>query len=262
MLITPLLGLVVGLILALTGAGGGVLAVPLLVFGTGIGMAQAAPIGLVAVGMGAAVGALLGLKAGVVRYRAALVIAASGAALAPLGLWIAHRIDNRWLVMMFACVLIHVAWKTYRRTPSPSIDIARCAPCMLDPAVGRFVWTTRCARALALSGAAAGLLSGLIGVGGGFVIVPALRRYTNLPMNAVVATSLAVIALVSFNTVAISVMNGSLQWPVALPFWAGAVAGMLCGRVLALSLNEQYIQQAFASVALIVGISMILRVGI
>lgn len=260
MLITPILGLVVGMVLALTGAGGGVLAVPLLVFGAGIGMAQAAPIGLVAVGMGAAVGALLGLKAGVVRYRAALVIAGSGAALAPLGLWMAHRIDNRWLVMLFACVLINVAWKTYRRTPSRLTGVAKCAPCMVDPTEGRLIWTTKCARALAMSGAAAGLLSGLIGVGGGFVVIPALQRYTNLPMNSIVTTSLAVISLVSFNTVAISVMNGSLQWAVAVPFCAGALAGMIGGRKLAISLNEKYVQKAFASVALIAAISMLFHV--
>ena len=74
--ISALLGLLVGVILALTGAGGGILAVPALVFGTGIGVAQAGPIGLLAVGIAASLGAILGLRAGQVRYRAALLIAA------------------------------------------------------------------------------------------------------------------------------------------------------------------------------------------
>ena len=74
MMISLALGLAVGLILALTCAGGGILAVPLLVFGTHIGMAQAGPIGLLAVGMAACLGAVLGLRAGVVRYRAAVLV--------------------------------------------------------------------------------------------------------------------------------------------------------------------------------------------
>ncbi|HEX7638057.1 MAG TPA: sulfite exporter TauE/SafE family protein, partial [Burkholderiaceae bacterium] len=71
MLLAAALGAVVGLLLALTGAGGGILAVPLLVFGLHLGVARAAPIGLIAVGLSAAIAAALGLRAGIVRYRAA-----------------------------------------------------------------------------------------------------------------------------------------------------------------------------------------------
>lgn len=80
------LGLVVGVILALTGAAGGILAVPLLVFGLQMSVAQAGPIGLLAVGTAAVLGAILGLREGIVRYRAALPIAGTGMLLSPLGL--------------------------------------------------------------------------------------------------------------------------------------------------------------------------------
>ena len=99
------LGLIVGVILALTGAGGGILAVPLLVFGVGLSVAEAGPIGLLAVGMAAALGAGLGLKAGTVRYKAALLMAGTGM-LSPLGIWLANRVDNRWLSILFATVLL------------------------------------------------------------------------------------------------------------------------------------------------------------
>ena len=72
------LGAIIGAVLALTGAGGGILAVPLLVFGLGLSMVEAAPVGLLAVGLAAAVGAVLGLRRGLVRYRAALFIALIG----------------------------------------------------------------------------------------------------------------------------------------------------------------------------------------
>jgi uncharacterized membrane protein YfcA len=80
-----ILGALVGVIMGLTGAGGGILAVPLLVFGLHLTVASAAPLGLLAVGIAAAMGAAVGLRAGVVRYRAALLIALTGIVFNPLG---------------------------------------------------------------------------------------------------------------------------------------------------------------------------------
>ena len=101
------LGAIIGAVLALTGAGGGILAVPLLVFGLGLSMVEAAPVGLLAVGMAAAVGALLGLRQGVVRYRAAAFVALIGIATAPFGLMLAHQLSNAPLALTFAMVLVY-----------------------------------------------------------------------------------------------------------------------------------------------------------
>ena len=216
------LGVAVGIIMALTGAGGGVLAVPMLVFGIGLGISQAAPVGLLAVGMAAALGAGIGLKAGIVHYKAALLMAGAGVLLAPLGVWLANSVDNRWLTVLFAFILLIVAYRTYRQSAIDQSGArpadAREPPCVVGGDTGKFIWTTRCARALAGSGSVAGLLSGLLGVGGGFVIVPALKRYTDLAMQSIIATSLAVIALVSVSGVASSALAGKLNWTIALPF--------------------------------------------
>ena len=263
MLIYLGLGLVVGLILALTGAGGGILAVPLLVFGAGMSVAQAGPIGLLAVGIAAALGALLGFKSGLVRYRAALLIAVAGMALSPVGLWLAHRTDNRWLSILFALVLLFVAYKTSRRAAAGNEPAKWQAdpnqPCMRSAVDGRFTWTASCARALALTGAVAGLLSGLLGVGGGFVIVPALRRYTNLPVQSALATSLTVIALVSATGVVSSAMTGAMSWTAGLPFSAGALVGMLGGRMIASRVAAAQLQNGFAAVSALVAFGMIAK---
>lgn len=263
MLIVLGLGLVVGVILALTGAGGGILAVPLLVFGIQMGVAQAGPIGLLAVGMAAALGAVLGLREGIVRYRAAMLIAASGMLLSPLGLWLAHRLDNRWLSVLFAMILLLVAFRTFRQARRPPAAVPAndhsLHPCKRDAATGRFIWTSSCARALALSGTVAGLLSGLLGVGGGFVMVPALQRYTDLAMRSVVATSLAVIALVSVTGVVTSAATGGMAWNVALPFSAGALAGMLGGRMVSARLAGPHLQIGFAVVSAAVAVGMIAK---
>jgi uncharacterized membrane protein YfcA len=265
MLISLVLGLVVGLILALTGAGGGILAVPLLVFGAHIGVAKAGPIGLMAVGIAAALGAVLGLREGIVRYRAALLVAVTGMLFSPLGLWLARQVENRWLSVLFALTLLYVAYKTYRKAKSKTaasvaeIDTVdrKSPPCVRGNDSGRFIWTRPCAQALALSGSIAGLLSGLLGVGGGFVMVPALQRNTDLEMQSIVATSLAVIALISLAGVVTSAVSGALAWAIALPFSVGAVVGMLGGRTLSSRLSGPNLQIGFAAVSAIVAIGMI-----
>src|SRR5476651_1758496 len=107
------MGMIIGAILALTGAGGGILAVPLLVFGLGLSIAQAAPVGLLAVGLAAGVGALLGLRQGIVRYRAAAYIAGVGVLLTPLGLWLAHHLPNEPLALGFAVVMVYACGRIF-----------------------------------------------------------------------------------------------------------------------------------------------------
>ena len=261
MLISLILGLVIGVILALTGAGGGILAVPLLVFGVGIGVAEAGPIGLLAVGLAASLGAVLGLRAGIVRYRAAALIAGAGMLVSPAGLWLARQVDNRWLSIVFAVVLLYVAFNTYRKakgvTGESDPALGQSPPCIRENERGRFIWTRPCARALSLSGLVAGLLSGLLGVGGGFVMVPALQRYTDLAMQSIVATSLATIALISAAGVVTSAASGELNWAIALPFASGAIAGMLAGRALSSRLAGASLQIGFAAVSALVAAGMI-----
>lgn len=253
-------GLVVGSIMALTGAGGGILAIPLLVFGAHLDMAQAGPIGLLAVGLSAALGAGHGLHIGTVRYRAALLMAATGMLLSPIGVWLAHRLQNRWLAILFALVLLLVAFKTYRQAQQQQHQpVPADLPCIRNPDSGRLIWTTRCSLALALSGAIAGLLSGLLGVGGGFVMVPALQRYSNLAMQSVVATSLTVIALISLAGVVTSVVAGHLNPDIAIPFSAGALTGMVIGRMIASRLAGPQLQKGFALLCLLVALGMVAR---
>jgi len=264
MMVVILLGFTVGIILALTGAGGGILAVPLLVFGAGLSMAQAGPIGLLAVALAAALGAIMGLKNGTVRYKAAMLIAGAGILCSPLGLWLAQRTPNRPLTIVFALVLLYVAWRVYQRAATTGTPAAAAAerpapPCRIDVRRGKLNWTAPCARALALSGVLAGGLSGLLGVGGGFVMVPALQRYTDLSAQSILATSLAVIALVSFSGVAASAATGHLQWAIALPFSAGALLGMSSGRLLAARLAGAHLQKAFAIVSAGVAIALFIR---
>lgn len=262
-IISAVLGSVVGLILALTGAGGAIVAVPLLMFGLHLSVQEAAPIALLAVGLSAGLGAMLGLREGRVRYKAAGLMALCGVVISPLGIWVAHRVPSGPLTVLFAVVLGLVAVRMFRqaRGGQPAAEAARRAstPCHLDTTTAKLAWTLPCARALAASGVGAGFLSGLLGVGGGFVIVPALRRATDLPMQTIVATSLAVIALVSTGGVVASAIGGHVDWHIALPFAAGALTGMLAGRRFAQRLAGPALQQGFAAFAGAVALGLIAR---
>ncbi|MEQ1835806.1 MAG: sulfite exporter TauE/SafE family protein [Candidatus Nitrotoga sp.] len=258
------LGLAVGAIMALTGAGGGILAVPLLVFSLQLSVVQAGPIGLLAVGLAAALGAAAGLKAGIVRYKAALVMSITGMFLSPIGVWLSHRLDSRWLSVLFAGILFFVAYRTFHQAKNYSTDnegsqIEKLT-CVQYANSSQFVWTTRCIRTLAITGGIAGLLSGLLGVGSGFVVVPALQRYTDLAIQSVIATSLAVITLVSLTGVLFSSATSRIDWAVAIPFCAGALTGMAIGKLMCSRLfSRAQLLTGFAALSTVAAAGMVAK---
>jgi uncharacterized membrane protein YfcA len=259
---SALLGALAGLILGLTGAGGAIIAVPLLIFGLHLTVVEAAPVALFAVGASAAIGAMIAWKKRKLRYRAAALIALAGALASPIGIFIARKIPDVPLLLLFAAVLFYVAFQMLResmRSSAEAMEEHASAPCQLDELAGRLIWTNPCARALALSGVVTGFLSGLLGVGGGFVIVPALRKASNLSMQHIVPTSLAVIAVVSVVGVASSAAVGGLNWLIAVPFVIGAVAGMLLAGAFAQRFSGPRLQQVFAVLAAIVAASMVAK---
>ena len=261
-MIPALLGMAIGAVMGLTGAGGGILAVPALVFALGWPLADAAPVALVAVSGAAALGAIEGLKRGLVRYRAAALMAAIGVPFTPLGVWLASVAPENALLLTFAAAMALVSVRMLRELHSAGLGVRPDRlPVNIDPSTGRVRWTRRTALALGLIGAAAGFLSGLLGVGGGFLIVPALRRFSDITMQGVVATSLAVIALVSAGAVvAASFHSHPPAWGVAAPFALGAAAGMIVGRLGARHLEAAHLQRAFAIVTAVVALGLLVRV--
>jgi len=89
--------------------------------------------------------------------------------------------------------------------------------------------------------------------------VPALKKATNLPMESILATSLAVIALISATGVTCAILIDGMNWPIALPFVTGALIGMLIGRMVASHLVGPRLQQGFAVVAMAVSVGMVIR---
>lgn len=256
-----LLGLLSGSLLGLTGAGGAIVAVPILVFGLGLPMVDAAPIALLATAIGAGTGALLGFRQGILRYKAAFVMSIAGLLMSPLGLWTAGYVPNQPLLVIFSLVLFYVSISMYHRAthvPSAAEDETG-PPCLLDQTRGKLTWTLPCFRAMISAGGIAGFLSGLLGVGGGFVIVPALRKSTDLPMRSITSTSMGVIAVVSIGSVLGATVEGTMNWHVGIPFAFGAFFGMLVGRSVGHRLDHHVLQRIFAVFAFIIACAMLIK---
>lgn len=255
-----LFGAVVGLSLGLTGGGGSIFAVPLLVYGLGVRPREAIGVSLAAVAATALVGCLRRLGRGEVEVHTGLIFAIAGMIGAPAGSWLGGRVPEGWLLTLFAGLMVLVAarmWRQAARRPEESqalrADVGstpegeRGPSCRRDPS-GRLRLTSRCFGVLLVAGLATGVLSGLFGVGGGFVIVPALVLVTGLGIHRAVATSLLVIALVGAAGVASYLAAGRpLPLELAGLFVLGGIAGMEVGTLLARRLGGPGLQKLFAA---------------
>ncbi|WP_339435572.1 sulfite exporter TauE/SafE family protein [Pseudomonas orientalis] len=265
MLLASVLGVLMGLVMGLTGAGGGILGVPALVLGLGLTMTQAAPVSLLAVGAAAAVGAIDGLRHGLVRYRAALLIALLGALFSPLGVFVAHQLSEPVLMGLFSALMVLVAWRMVRRekvAAGPSDHGAASwgqKNCMLNQQTGRLAWTAKCTATLAALGAVTGAVSGLLGVGGGFLIVPAFKQLTDVQMRGIVATSLMVVSLLSLIGVVGAFHAGVNIEPVGWGFIVASIAGMLAGRRLCSVIPARALQVEFAGLCVLVAAGMLMN---
>ena len=178
-----------------------------------------------------------------------------------MGLKAARVLAVDTLTLVFALVLVLLGVRMLIqaiRTPDDARVVrATVAVCHLHPGTGRFAWTRLSFAVISAIGALTGFLAGMLGVGGGFVIVPALRAVTDLSMHSAVATSLMAIALISGGTVALALLQGqSIPWQVALPFVGGTVSGMLAGRHFAARIAGPRLQQGFAAAMLAVAVAM------
>ena len=267
------LGLFVGFVLAITGAGGAILSLPLLVFFLDLKMIDAAPISLMAIMLSAGLAAGLGLRSGIVRYKAATLLATFGVLCAPLGVYVAHQLPEKALAILFSIVLLIVSWRSFQKFQTPTLligddcydpngcdDAEKEEPaCAVNPATSKLFWTAPCTKRLILTGGFSGFLSGLLGVGGGFIIVPTLHSISNLETKMIVATSLAVIALVSMASAFSYAGNGTILWSIAVPFVSATVVGMGIGRMLHSKIPTRMSVLIFGILSLSIAILMLMK---
>ncbi|MCS6978348.1 MAG: sulfite exporter TauE/SafE family protein [Gemmatales bacterium] len=246
-----LFGLVVGFSLGLTGGGGSIFAVPLLMYGLGMPLKEAVGVSLAAVGTTSLLGALGRLRTGELQIAAGVVFALVGMAGTPLGVWLHGQLPEKLLLVLFAglmlVIAIRMAWVSSGPRPAATVNLAGF-PSWLR-------WLT-----LAASGFAVGVLSGMFGVGGGFLIVPALVLVGGMEMHRATATSLLVIALISLGGVISHLKAGRpLSWEITAAFVLGGAAGLALAIPLARRLSGAALRQIFAAVIVAVALFILFR---
>ncbi|PQO43431.1 sulfite exporter TauE/SafE family protein [Blastopirellula marina] len=262
--IALLFGAIVGLSLGLTGGGGAIFAVPLLVYGLGVSMYEAVGISLAAVGATSLIGFLSRWRHGEVEIRTGLLFAVAGMIGAPIGTLLAGQISEAALLTMFAALMLVVAVRLWQKTSKPQItcETKREAPqptCRRDES-GALILTSRCAVMLSIVGVVTGMLAGMFGVGGGFVIVPALIFFTNMPIHKAVGASLMVIAIISVSGVTSHLIAGrSIEPMLTLLFIAGGVGGLFAGQAIGKRLSGAALQKGFAVVIVAVAMFVIAK---
>lgn len=246
------LGLLTGALLGLTGAGGGIVAGPLLMLVLHLPLPQAAPISLLAIALGSGTAVALSLRQRIIQYRAAMLLAVMGSIATPFGIQLSRSLPPAPLLLGFSALLIYRAIRLWRPRDTGRDEVP---PCAVDGG-GKFVWNRPCARAMAMAGLFAGFIGGLLGVGGGFVLVPALKKHTLLPMHAIIATSLTTLTLTS--AVALVQWNSRqpIDWHTGAPFILGTVAGIAAGRIAAPRIAEHGLRRGFAALCAIMAVAL------
>lgn len=263
-----LFGVMVGFALGLTGSGGGIFAVPLLVYGLQVAPREAIGVSQAAVGATALLGMLPRLWQRTVELPTGAIMALSGMVGAPVGSQLAKHIPEDLLLLLFSGVMLVIAvqmWQKSMKTPvSNRADTQNTAAaggiwCARN-ADGQLAVTFSCVALLGTLGIGTGLLSGMFGVGGGFVIIPALVLISGMGIHHAVGTSLMVISLISFSALSGYLWGGGkLSLQLTLLFILGGFVGMQVGSRLSRNLSGPTLQRVFAVAILLVAAFVIFK---
>jgi uncharacterized membrane protein YfcA len=235
LILSLLLGSGIGLSLGLLGGGGSILTVPALVYLIGQSPQAAVTTSLAIVGANSAMGVLFHRTQGTVNWRVATLFGGIGMAMAYLAAGISKQFSATALLVAFALLMLLISVLMLRsRTVTPDED----CPLSLSK--------------ILVSGAVVGILTGILGVGGGFLIVPALVMLVGLPIRQAVGTSLVIIAMNSAAGL-LGHIGSTLDVQITLLFIVGGLAGSFAGSRLASHLNADHLRRLFALFVLVLG---------
>ena len=236
-------GGLIGFSLGALGAGGSILTVPILVYAMGVPVQGATGTSLAIVGLNAAAGALDHLRRGRSLIRTGAAFGVSGVLGAFAGVWLNHQLRGELIMVLFSLLMIAAAFTMLRR---------RAGGASMASFEERYTaagWLR-----LVLVGLGVGFLTGFFGVGGGFLIVPALVVVLGLPMHLAVGTSLLAISLNALWGLIGNLRLGTLDWTLTILFALGGLVGVLSGGKLAGRLPDRTLRAAFA--VLVVGLAL------
>lgn len=243
MWVALLFGAIVGTSLGVFGGGGSALAVPLLAYGLGLDAREAVTTSLIVVGLAALAGAARHWRQGTVDGLVAMVFGVLGFVGSAVGAQGARHLSPSIQMTLFALTLIIAATLMLIHDPAPASDTD----------------SFRISLRTVLAAAGAGLLTGVVGVGGGFILVPTLVSVARIPMHRAVGTSLVVIALNALGGVASYASYVTVSATVWAPFALGAIVAAVGGAMLGRQIGEMRLRSAFAVGLILIGIFTIAK---
>lgn len=242
-----LVGIIVGVVLGLTGAGGSVFAVPLLIYVIQINPSEAMGISLGIVGISSFFGVFTKLKSKQISWVKGMIFAVIGSLTAPLGIYLNKQINETLLLTGFAFIVIIVAFRMFQHSSKQGN-------------LNHDITTTEINKKTVLiaitMAALTGLLSGLFGVGGGFLIVPTLVITMGFHIQSAVATSFLIISIISLSGFIsfINSQNVFAHYYLFLKLVGGGILGMLVGNIIGKRLSGTILEQIFAILMLIMAV--------
>ena len=245
------LGLGIGVVVGAIGGGGAILALPVFVYVLGEGVSSASTASLIVVTLGASAGAGAHAVQGRVCWRVAAAFAVPAAAGAYVGTIAGASVSPRTLILAFVPVMLAAAAMTYARgTEDVGRDDAPSPGCP-QPDLLRS----------GLGGLAVGAMTGFFGVGGGFLIVPALTSLLGLPLRRAIATSLAVIGFTGLVALGIHLGRGAApDWPLTIALSGAAAVGALSGSSLGSRVSVGTLGRTFALVVTLLAVALLVDV--
>jgi len=236
------LSILIGVSLGLLGGGGSILTVPILTYVGGMSAKAAIAASLFVVGTTSAAAAISHARAGRVRWRTGVIFGAAGMAGAYAGGLLAAYIPGRILMIMFALMMAATAAAMLRRS-----RVLR--PRRPDLPVGLVI----------AEGVVVGIVTGIVGAGGGFLVVPALVLLGGLSMPVAVGTSLVVISMKSFAGLAGHLGHVDLDWGVTLAVTAAAIAGSFAGARLAARIPPDALRRGFGVFIIVMAVLVLAK---
>ncbi len=242
------LAVVIGVLLGLLGGGGSIMTIPVLVYALGVPMKQAVPMSLIVVGMTSVFGAASHHRRGNVRWEAALSFGPTAILGAFAGARLAHAVSSRVQLVIFACLMLAAAVSMFL---GPGI--------WQKPGAGGETQIRRPFPMIAALGLGVGMLTGLVGVGGGFLYVPALVLLGGLAMKDAVGTSLILIITSCVAGFVSYLGTVHLDWLATGLFTGLAIVGVAIGSRLTGIVPQAALRRGFAVLLVLMGLLVLFK---
>lgn len=263
-LLTSPLGFLIGISLGALGGGGSILAVPALVYAAGQDAKQATATSLLLVGSASAVGMIGHYRAGRVDVGTGVTFGLAGIGGSLAGAAVNRRLDPNVLLLCFAGLVVVAAWRMV--TGCPTCTRIGETKALSDTGNTRVTTRLRVDRSTAITlvaaGTVVGFLTGVFGVGGGFIIVPALTLGLKLPMPKAIGTSLLIITINSTVGLITRLATTTINWSITVPFTIAAISGVIIGGHLAGRLNPTRSLRTFAVLLVTVAVYTAVRASL